>query len=1202
MAVLAGVTAGCSKEDPTAPETLVMAAAVPPKPVAPIRYGRDIRPILSDRCFGCHGPDANKRKENLRLDLAESATAPRDESAAIVPGSKAQSLVWARINHHDPEEVMPPPDSNRRALSAEEKERIGRWIDQGAVYEPHWAFTPPQRPFVPSMADDGWCRNDIDRFIFARLEQEGVPPSAEADRETLVRRVTLDLTGLPPTPEEIDAFVADDRPDALERWVDRLLTEEPWRTRYAERMAVPWLDQARYADTCGIHMDAGRTIWPWRDWVLRAYRDNMPFDRFLTEQLAGDLLPDATDQQKVASGFNRNHVTTDEGGAIPEEYLVEYAVDRASTTGAVFLGLTMGCARCHEHKFDPISQDEFYQFYAFFNSIEEPGLYSQLPDPKRAFEPFMAVPTPEQKAELAELAAKIEREKRELETPVPEDEAQRAAFLAELPAKMGLGWEAVRVVGAEAGAGGATLTVQGDGSVLASGKNPDQDEHTIMLETEATGLRLISLEALTDASMPEGKVGRAFNGNAVLTGVSVEAASVADPTQRQEIRPVWAWADHEQGDGDFRVVNVLDTSDDRGWAVDAHRRPDGRVAVLLAEQPFGYEGGTRLTARLQYKSIYAKHTLGRVRLGLGRIGEEGLRALPVATGTWHLVGPFPADSGELAYTTAFGPETEPGLDLKRNFGFGNQFWHPVVALQDGKLNGDLPQGTNATYVGRTLYVPAPTKLDLSLGSDDGFRLFLNGTEVASKQIDRSLAADQDRATIELPAGTSTLVMKIVNTGGAAGFYYKPDPVPDQLAGPLVAAILPDAARSADLNGRMVRAWREAFSPDYRRRTQRLAELEKRHAEVDGEVPRTMIMKELPQPRETFVLMRGVYDKPDKSRPAPRGVPAVLGALPEGVPRDRLGLAQWLVSAENPLVARVAMNRLWEMLFGTGLVRTSEDFGHQGEWPSHPELLDWLAVEFREGGWDVQKMLKLMVTSSTYRQSSRVRPEVKERDPDNRLLAYFPRRRLLAEQIRDQALFVSGLLVEKMGGPSVKPYQPMGLWEEVAMPQSNTRIFQRGEGEELWRRSMYTYWKRAAPAPAMLTLDAPTRESCTIRRPTTNTPLQALVLWNDEQFVEAARELALRVLEADVSGADDQSRLTDLFRRCTGRRPDKGELDDLGAALGLFRARFREAPDDARGLLEAGERPVPDGIDRAELAAWTMIASSVLNLDSTICRG
>ncbi|HPP28991.1 MAG TPA: PSD1 and planctomycete cytochrome C domain-containing protein [Phycisphaerae bacterium] len=1163
----------------------------------PIRYGRDIRPILSDRCFACHGQDPATRAAELRLDTTDGATArkPPYGLAAIVPGQPQQSLLWRRITSDNPDFQMPPPDSNMKPLSEQERDLIRRWIEQGAEYEPHWSFVPPMRPDVPAVENKTWCSNPIDRFILQRLEQEGITPSLPADRETLIRRVFLDLTGLPPTPEEIDAFLADERPDAYERWLDRLMTEEPYRTRYAERMAVPWLDAARYADTSGIHMDAGRQMWLWRDWVIQAYRDNMPFDRFVIEQIAGDLLPEATVEQKIASGFNRNHVTTDEGGAIDEEYRVEYVVDRANTTGSVFLGLTVGCARCHDHKYDPISQEEYFGLYAFFNSIDEPGLYSQSPDPQRALEPFIIVPTKEQEAQLTDLRGKIAQLAQLIESGTAEQERQYTEFEKTTREKLGVSWSSATLTEATS-ANGATLTIQDDNSFLASGENPEKDEHVLTLQTDAAGLRLLSLEALADPSLPDGRVGRAPNGNAVLTAVKAEAVSIQDPARKESIRFLWAWADHEQANGDFRVSNIL-TGDGEGWAVAGHERAGGRVAVLLSEKPFGFEGGTQLHVRLQYKSVYAQHVFGRVRVGVGSIAKEGVGLLPAAVSNWYITGPFQANSADEAYMRDYGPHKE--LHVRRGKGFGDgKRWAYDANVKDGVVF-PLPEGVNTVYYfGRRVFSPTPRRIEVSLGSDDGFALFVNGKQVAARSENRPVAADQDKAAIDLNAGLNALVIKIVNTSGPGGFFHRALPRSNELPIDLAALLLPGSAPSGDFAARMRQAWKMNYLPEYREQSAQLAALNEQVARIEASQPRTMIMKELAQPRETFVLTRGQYDKPDKNRPVARSIPAILGRLPDDAPRDRLGLAQWLTSPENPLVARVAVNRYWEMLFGTGIVATSEDFGLQGDWPTHPELLDWLAVEFRESGWNVQHILRLIMTSSTYRQQSIVRPELRDRDPGNRLLAWFPRRRLPAEFIRDQALYVSGLLVEKVGGPSVKPYQPPGLWKEVAMIQSNTREYVRGNGPELWRRSMYTYWKRACPPPSMMVFDAPTREACTIRRSNTNTPLQALVLWNDEQFVEAARVLATRLRN---DKADAAERAVRLYRTCTGRPPDATELERLLQTLDAFLKRYQAAPEDAARLLDVGEAPLPDGIDKPELAAWTMLANAVLNLSETITQ-
>ncbi|MBM3991328.1 MAG: DUF1553 domain-containing protein [Planctomycetes bacterium] len=1172
--------------------TLALASAAPCGEAPPVpRYDRDVRPILADRCFKCHGPDEATRQAGLRLDTFEGASAEREGRAAVRPGRIEGSELWRRVTSHDEAVRMPPSASKKKPLGDDELELLRRWIEAGAEYEPHWSFVAPKRPEAPRVADANWMRSPIDRFLKAQLDAAGLAPNPREDDATLLRRVMLDLTGLAPTPEELDEFEADRREHKLERWIERIFSTEPYRSRYAERMATPWLDAARYADTSGIHMDAGRQIWPWRDWVLDAYRENMPFDRFVTEQLAGDLLPNATTAQKVASGFHRNHVTTDEGGAIDEEYKVEYAADRTGTTGSVFLGLTLGCARCHDHKFDPLSQADYYSLFAYFNSNEEPGLYSQQPNANRAFEPFLEVPTSEQHSERERLTQQLEGERAQLGERDPREADERAAFDAAI-AQAGLDWTLPRVIDAQSQAG-ATLSVQADGSVLASGTNPDRDTFVLELASEARAQRLVLLEALGDPSLPHGRVGRAENGNAVLSAVVAQARSTKDPTQVQPLRFEWAWADHEQPNGDYRAVNVLDEDDELGWALDAHTREGPRALLLLADEPFGFEGGTQLVVRLEFESIYPRHTLGRVRVRTAAIGDELVARLPAASSGWYLCGPFPGERGAL-FERVDGPETAP-LDLKQRF--SGKAWSFEDERLDGKVNS-LPSIAGNLYLAKRLFVPSTRELELSLGSDDGLRVYVDRAQVHAHQIDRAAGADQERAKASFARGRRDVVFKVVNTGGASGFYWRELPREGELAGELVATLLPKEARWPELEARVDKRWRTLFSPTYRAHSERIATLEGELEALGARVPRTMVMKELAMPRDTFVLMRGAYDKPDSQRRVERGVPRALGTLPAGAPKDRIGLAQWLLAPDNPLVARVAVNRLWELVFGTGIVATSEDFGVQGAFPSHPELLDWLAVEFRESGWDVQHVLRLLLTSEAYALSSRVRPDLAERDPENRLLARGARRRLHAEALRDNALHVGGLLVEHFGGPSVKPYQPEGLWQEVAMLGSNTRVYERGDGDALRRRSVYTYWKRACPPPAMLMLDAPTREFCNIRRLATNTPLQALVLWNDEQFVEAARGFAARTLAA---GAGDDEAIAGAFRRATSRRPSGEELALLRSALADFRARYANSPSDAQALIEVGETPLPSGLDPSELAAWTLLCSSLLNLDATICR-
>jgi len=1195
----------------------VAAGSVPQvKPAAKVSYGRDIRPILSNRCFQCHGPDPSSREEELRLDEREFVLADRGGYAVIVPGDPEASELWRRVSSDDVEERMPPSDSHKLALDERELALVRQWIIEGAEYEPHWSLVPPQRSTPPTTRDAGWAHQEIDSFILAELEAVGLAPNAPAARATLLRRVFLDLTGLPPTPEEYDAFFADTRPDAYERVVDRLLSEEPYVSRYAERMATPWLDAARYADTNGIHMDAGRQMWAWRDWVLKAFRDGMPYDQFLTEQLAGDLLPDATIAQQVASGFNRNHVITDEGGAINEEYLVEYAVDRTNTTGAVFLGLTLGCARCHEHKFDPVSQEDYYKVFAYFNSNEEPGLYSQLADSNRAFEPSLSVPSEMQSAELARMRAELDKVRAALAQPALEDDRAFEEFLAGAPRAAGVRWAVSETSAAEA-SDEVVLTIQPDGSVLASGPQPAREDHVIILRTQETVLRTLLLEALQDPSLPMGRVGRAPNGNVVLSSIEAEAISIADPKRRSALNFVWAWADHEQPNADFDVVNVLDPDPARGWAVNAHGVEGGRNAIFLTEEPFGFEGGTEIRVTLHYQSVYAEHAFGRVRLTPGAISDAGLTRLPVADSRWYGTWPYKGEERYSGYDQVFGPEADATIDFGKKYPPDAYSWVLVESLADAKLNNVLPAGETVSFAGKRLFAPTARTLDVSLGSDDGVQVFLDGTRVFENRVDRGMAADQDRIQVEVPAGVHTLVLKIVNTGGPGGFYWRQDPPEREFSGALVWALAPEAARTHGADGlarRVSEAWRTEHSPAYREGLALAAQLDGELGVLQAAIPRTMVMKERAEQRQTYLLVRGQYDHPDMERPVARGIPSALGALPEGSPADRRGLAAWMTQPDNPLVARVYVNRLWEMVFGIGIVATSEDFGMQGDWPSHPALLDWLAVDFRESGWDVKAMMRRLVTSSTYRQSSRVRPEALEPDPETRLLSSYPRRRLGAEEVRDQALYLANLLVEKFGGPSVKTYQPDGLWQEVAMLQSNTRFFVRDDGEALWRRSLYTYWKRAVPPPSLMTFDAPTREFCSIRRSITNTPLQALVLWNDVQFVEAARALAQRTLAETVPTADgavgggaegtwdaDAWRIARMFRRCTGRDPEPGEAARLRAALDTFLQRYAQAPEAAAKLLMVGETPVPEGADPAQLAAWMLLANALLALDEVISQ-
>ena len=1167
-----------------------VAAISPAQPLIAIRYGRDIRPILSDRCFRCHGPDEGERAADLRLDLRELAIADRDGAAAVVPGQPERSLLIDRIKSHDPDERMPPAESNKPALLPDEIARFEQWIQEGATYEDHWAFSVPQRPTIPAVGS----AHPVDAFLTHALTQRGIAPSPPAERATLCRRVFLVLTGLPPTPAELDAWLDDQRADAYEQLVDRLLTVEPYATRHAEHLASIWLDAGRYADTSGIHMDAGRQGWLWRDWLIEAIRSDKPFDEFVVEQLAGDLLPEPTPQQIVATGFLRNHVTTDEGGAINEEYLVEYAAERTATVGSVFLGLTVGCARCHDHKYDPIRQQDYYRLFSFFNNNKEPGLYSQSKNAKRALEPNVAVPSDAQLQHQQELETNIADATAALDTVDPDEQQTYQAFLDESAKQLGLQWHRPSVIEATS-SGGATLTVIEDGSVLGSGKNPGDDHQTFTLALATMQQRWLCLEALPDKSLPKGLLSRASHGNAVLQHARFEVrpqqGSGDAPAAWQPLTIRYAIADVEQQNGDFGIGNAL-LDNGIGWAVAGHNVPGPRSAWFLSEQPFGFEGGTELRITLSYDSSYTQHVLGRVRFATSGSNDDGLATLPLATTGYHVCGPFAIKDKAAVYSTQFGPQLATTID--RNQKFGKRTWQYNDKLTRGTTNL-LSSGLSATYVGQRLWSPTERVVELAIGSDDGYQLFLDGKRVDEKQVDRGVGLDQNRAKITLSKGAHLLVLKVCNTGGVGGFAIQYLPSKNELHGDLFLAMLPGIDTDEHRGGRLLHAYRSNRSPVYRERSANLKSLKQQLTAIEADVPRAMIMQERPMMRPTFVLSRGEYDQPDQQRPVTRELPQMFGTLGDDLPKNRLGLARWLVSDQNPLLRRVSVNRLWEFVFGTGIVRTSEDFGLQGEWPSHPELLDWLACEFQSKNHSVREMLKLMVTSEAFRQRSRVRATASG-DPDNRLLSWFPRRRLTAEAIRDQALYISGLLIEQTGGPSVKPYQPQGLWREVAMVQSNTRIFRRDDGDNLWRRSLYTYWKRACPPPSLQMFDAPTREFCTIRRGSTNTPLQALVLWNDEQFVEAARLLATRTVREN---GNDKDRLAAMYRRTTGRLlRGKQEAMAMHTLLELKR-RYLADPEAAKQLLGVGDKPIDPELPASLVAAFTMMASAFLDLDATV---
>lgn len=1016
------------------PVCLLLLSAVLPVTAERLEFNRDIRPILSDKCFVCHGPDDAKRVSGLRLDVEADAKKDLGGRFGLKPGDPEQSEVYKRLVHDNDALRMPPAYAVKKT-TPEEIELVRRWIEQGAEYQSHWAFETPRRPEPPAVENEEWARNEIDRFVLARLESEGLTPSPEADRAELLRRVSFDLTGLPPSLEELDAYLADDSPQAYENAVDRLL-DSP---RYGERMAIRWLDASRYADTNGYQTDAARDQWRWRDWVIDAFNRNLPFDQFTVEQLAGDLLPGATRDQIIATGFNRNHRGNSEGGIVLEEYLAEYSVDRVDTASTVWMGLTVGCARCHDHKYDPLKQREYYQLFAYFNNIPERGrIFKEGNTP-----PLIAAPTPEQQAELKALDHAVAEAKAEL------------SFA--------------------------------EGSARAEPKSVAMTSSSREDREWFPERHLVARHALNDGELGPVTTAAAFDGEREIPLDAEEA----DFRYRDRFT-ISAWIRPESPDG----------------AIVAKTNPD------LSDQGYGYRGW----------GIYLVD--GKLKfLAMNRWLDDGLRVA-----------------------------TEASVPMEE--------WSHVAAVYDGSRFAS------------------------------GVQLFINGVE-------QETVVELDLMNINFRVEDPLLIGK--GGGLKHGFIGRIDEVriyDDDLDKETVAALsvktpwfdLEPKTEAEHAKHRLGRY--ERFGPKpLREAWEKVAELEARRKDFVADLPTVMVMEERPEVGDTFLLQRGAYDAPGEK--VERGVPSVLPPMPEHFPKNRLGLAQWLVSPEHPLTARVAVNRYWQMLFGRGIVPTVEDFGSQGKPPSHPELLDWLAVEFVESGWNVKRLLRTMALSATYRQSSRAIDQRLEADPDNVLLARGPRLRLPAEMVRDQALFVSGLLVEKRGGPSVKPYQPEGLWKELS-----GQTYKPDSGEALYRRSLYTFWKRSSPPPFMMNFDSAGREACTVTESRTNTPLQALNLMNDVTYVEAARKLAERMM-AEAKQPD--ARIALGFRALTAREPKPAEAKILRAAFDRAAARYGADRPAAEALLAQGESPRDESLDPARHAAYTYVASLLFNLDETITK-
>jgi hypothetical protein len=1033
-----------------------------------ISFSTQVLPILSNNCFACHGPDSHNQTSPFRLDTEEHsranlAKAGEPPRRGIVPGKPEESLLLQRIVTKDPHEIMPPPYAKKPALTEEQIATVTEWIRQGGEYEPHWSFVAPVKPAVPEVKEKAWPRTPLDTFVLAKLESKGIAPSPEADKETLVRRVHMDLLGLPPTPEEIDAYMADTSDKAYEKMVDRALASP----HYGERMAIDWLDLARYGDSNALHHEMVRTSWPWRDWVINAFNKNMPYDQFLTEQLAGDLLPNPTLDQKVATSFNRNHGINNEGGAIPEEWLIHYAVDRVSTYGTAVLGMTIGCAQCHDHKFDPISQNDFFSLMAYFNSINEKGLENQDGTRARAFPPFVQLPTEKQK-QVTEEANKILTSLK----PVRDDKSPEAIKVPD--DSKALKWSSLNLVEASC----ATRKIEPAGGhdyIGPSALNFEIPETTNrFIKNGRRGQQvLIPVFPITDAE--------------TVTMVFAAPNEAFNTFKINSLNPF----DH--------LWNLQPDKEDHVYGMDLKtiRKVVPDISIEIEEG-----GKTRPLPIALAKSTFA---------GLSPELAAAQAADP-ANG-WKLGVPGLDHSVFLQLAEAITPAKGAKLIVKM------KFQGTAIPYPDGIFNNLSINTANNPH-----------------GLDEPLAL-IQSKDREPWMVDPWLAAKANAAGKTSVAGL-------------------------------------DVARAQYL---------------------------KTH--VDIYALRVMVMEERDKPVQTYVLDRGVYDKPLKNRPRERTTPVAFPPMAKDAPKNRLGLAQWSVAPENPLTARVQVNRLWQQLFRNGIVKTSEDFGLQSALPTHPELLDYLAVDFRENKWDIKRAMKNMVMSATYRQSSNHREDLKDTDPENKLLARAPRFRFPAELIRDNALAASGLLNEKIGGPSVKPYQPE-IWKEKSMNDiGNYGFYTRHTGDKLFRRGIYTFWKQSVPPAQMELFDAPSREACITKRALTNTPLQAFVLMNDETYIEFSRKLAERLF-TDINGEWEEKlsdRLRRGFRLATGRNPEDSELESWISFTNENLARFTADPGDAEKFLSYGETPRKTELPATQLAALSFTMSAVLNLDETITR-
>jgi hypothetical protein len=1518
-----------------------------------VSFLKEVRPILAQHCFGCHGPDESAREGKLRLDLKDQLFAKRKNKHVIAPGDLAGSLAWQRITSDDDVERM-PPEGKGEPLTKKQIATLSQWIEQGARWEDHWSFVAPKQPALPVVADKSWVRDPLDAFVLARLDREHLKPEPDATREVWLRRASFDLTGLPPTPAEIDAFLADKRADAYETQADRLLKSK----RYGERQAQEWLDLARYADTSGYQHDIPREIWKWREWVVNAFNANMPFDQFTIEQLAGDLLPNATLAQKVATGFNRNHPTNSEAGEEEDEYRSAYVVDRVNTTATVFMGLTLACAQCHDHKYDPLSQRDYYAFYSFFNSIKERD--SDYINPR----PSIPVPSADQEPRLADLKARIDALKTRLDREDSLTDAGQKAWERKTHGRLGkpIEWTTAPIAGMLSRSG-SQLKPMEDGSILSTGPAPVKDTYDIMLLPGNKRITALRLEVLPDDTSPEKGLGRASDGRFILSTIEIRNTTVSESQDPPLVYVSSAEADINQKPkedpvmfdmmpGSIESAIVIEPlgsggpNDGRGyggWSIVDDERKRPHEAIFLPLEPLATNEASVLRFSLHHTSgAKFKSLIGRFRISFTQDDRIRELMLPAQSKLWSSIGPFPAADVTKAYATAFDPEKDikdDPLDLKKSYTkpelaapSKDAAQKPAVAAAasakpaddkttaknpdpapakdaprqpDGKKAGaaakaiandgkrtakagtgdaakkppgragaatkpeqaakaaagvtkeskpgaagaaEKPgserkkdtksdakpeatmaeskpapkagppkpkavkitwaeqlkwrdgapaqlQGVNsAFYLTRKIVSTRPRTAMVQIGGPAGFRMWVNGElaqtsppppppppaqaadgkapaaanapaamndtkaednkdeppppEINDGDIDqltgRGRSATEKKFRIGLRQGENEIVVKAVFgagaspgarravfaggvmfqepggggrgggsfvfnitpegddvlnhevatalriearelaiyglTGGIASAAQAPgslspvaskaapehapavsvnpsggEPSPpkswsalnlwpnvpaSRAATALVGGVVPATAASADgttkssaQKGAAMKVGEKSaplksseeenkLSPPERRKkvlreyyrsqidpvgrlvAEELSKLKDEEKIVKRRLPQTLVMEELEKPRQAYVFKRGVYKNHGEN--VSSATPAVLPPLPKGAPRNRLGLAKWLVSSQNPLTARVLVNRIWKQYFGVGIVRTAEDFGTRGELPTHPELLDYLASELIDGKWDLKKLHKRIVLSATYRQAIAASKAKLERDPENRLLARGPRLRLSAEMVRDNALAVSGLLFEKIGGESVRPVQPKSDSTPVGgfMGAAN----QRDRGEKQYRRALYVYWKRGSPYPSMLNFDAVKRDSCTVTRATTTTPLQALTLLNDPVYVECAKMLGQRMQKdreairrtRDLKKPEEEAkRLAYGFRLCTSRFPTEQEFQVLQKLLEEQRAQFKGDLDAAKKLLATGDAQTDENLDPAEAAAWTCVASALINLDATI---